>query len=171
MSSTTPDPAAGRESLSAQDEAALRAELEEVLEGAVDAMEEREPVGWRVLTAGFLGGLLLFVGLIPVAAFVFPSEGSTRGENQPEVMVGLILLAVGFLLVRPGSRGVVRGYREAIRLRRRAVEIRAQLPPGTAGQGIYRRFINRRFGHPVVAWLFAIPMFMVFVLPVILRRL
>lgn len=171
--STRPDQpgqAAGREPLSAQDEAALRAELEEVSQRAVEAMEGGVPAGWRAGVVGLVGSFVLYVGLILALTFPFPGE-RTRPETAQQAVVGLGLLAVGVLMVRPASAPAVRGWREAVVLRRRLVEIRALLPAGTAGHGLYRRFIDRRYGHPLIAWLLAIPMFLVMVLPIILRRL
>lgn len=172
--STAPDQprhAAGREPLSAQDEAALRAELEEVSERAVDAMIISEPVGWRAMLAAFVGSFVMFVGLVEALTYPFPGEGRTRPDSLRESLVGLALLAVGALLVLPASRGTVRGWREAARLRRRLVEIRALLPPGTAGPGLYRRFIDNRYRHPVFAVLFGIVLFLVLIVPILQRRL
>ena len=150
--------------------AALLAELDEVRDAIVDRWSEGEASTGRELLGAVLAAVPLLFVVVVVVAFLFPPEGVTRQDNLPQLLVGIPVAVLAAWLLRGTIRRQRAAFRAARRLRRREREILAALPPGRYGQSAYRRWIDNRFGHPALFALFASAMFMVFVLPVLIRR-
>lgn len=159
-----------RSSDAAADEAALRRELDEVRDGIVECWGEMEDDSGREILWMLLGALPAFVALIFVAVFLFPADGDTRQDNLPLLVASVPLLAFAAFCMRGKIRRWVGGRRKVRGLRAREREIVALLPAGPNGPTAYRRWVDSKFGHPVLMALLASAMFMVFVLPILLRR-
>ena len=118
----------------------LRAELSAVRDEAVEQLERGEALGFGEMLGCIAGGMLLAAGLIALLA------GLSR--SAPLAVVGIVLLLLALLALRPVIRRQRTMLREVRRLRRSERELLAQLPAGDHGPGVLSRYYKRRFGSP-----------------------
>lgn len=137
------------------DEAAVRAELDDVRRQVVELWHDGDAATGREMVGSVLGGVAFSVTALLTGILL-----TNLGEEPPGALAavaGLDLL-LGFATYRcfrSTVRRRVHLYRDVRRLRRRERELAAMLPAGTAGPSSYRRYYADRFGNPALLVLYA----------------
>ena len=137
-----------------QDEAAVRAELEDVRTQVVLQWDGGDTASLREAAGIAFGGFAVAAACLLLGVVV-----TNLGEEPAGALAAVTVLAL--LLLAGAARGFwspvrqrVHMYREVRRLRRRERELVALLPAGTAGHGSYRRYYVRRFSDPTMVLIY-----------------
>lgn len=132
------------------DEAAVRAELEEVRSSVVELWQEGDAPTGREVLGTLVGGFALGIALLLVGIVLTNLGEEPAGALAAVAVLALLLIAVAVRGFRSPVRRRAHLYREVRRLRRRERELVALLPAGTAGRGSYPRYYVARFSNPIM---------------------
>lgn len=136
------------------DEAAVRAELEDVRSSVVELWDDGDaPTGHEVVGT-VVGSFALATALLLTGIVLTNLGEEPAGALAAVAVLAVLLLAVTVRGFRSPVRRRVHLYREVRRLRRRERELIARLPAGTAGRGSYRRYYVERFSNPTMVLIY-----------------
>ena len=141
--------------MTAVDEQALRAELEQVRAQVVGLWQDGDAATGREYLATVVGSLALPAAALLTGIVVTNVGEEPAGALAAVSVLALLLWCVTVRAFRSPVRRRVHIYREVRRLRRRERELAGLLPAGSAGANSYRRYYGQRFGNPATVVLYA----------------
>lgn len=138
----------------ARTEQEVRDALADVRGRVVDELRAGDVLTTREILGNSFGGVLLGIALLLVLAGLDVPDGEDR--SWPAVAVGVVVLGLAWLALRPWLRRQAALWRSVRGLSREVQSLKASLPEGADdGPGVLRLYYARRFG-PLMIVLFAL---------------